>query len=305
MLPGARLGLSGPAVIETARGRGEVDASDADALAALFGARARSAAGYVDLVDDDAEAVRSWVDAAARSAMPFAAGVAAAQRQLSARLAATATQSEPPTDAATAACSPLPRTASLLYADADPADPATWLWRVRNRPVWITRAIGTGTLGPREAHGLSAAILAHLGESDAAAPRTLWVVGDSHGHEASRRAESLCVSQYLAQLAAVIALVRSQGVRVRGALTGIGHSAAFFASALQADAVYALEEARVVAMEPAAIARVLRIPASQIDSLVEDDPLLGQPVRNFAQWGAIADVLSDASALRVRIEARD
>jgi biotin-independent malonate decarboxylase gamma subunit len=160
-------------------------------------------------------------------------------------------------------------------------------------------------LGPREAHGLSAAILAHLGESDAAAPRTLWVVGDSHGHEASRRAESLCVSQYLAQLAAVIALVRSQGVRVRGALTGIGHSAAFFASALQADAVYALEEARVVAMEPAAIARVLGIPASQIDSLVEDDPLLGQPVRNFAQWGAIADVLSDASALRVRIEARD
>jgi len=87
-------------------------------------------------------------------------------------------------------------------------------------------------------------------------------------------------------------------------LTDIGHSAAFFASALQGDAVYALERARVVAMEPAAIARVLAIPASQIASLVEDDPLVGQPVRNFARWGAVAEILPDAIALRARMNAR-
>ena len=303
MLPGTRLGLSGPAVIETAHGRGEVDASDADALTALFGAQARSAAGYVDLVDDDAEAVRAWVDSAAQAAMPFSSRVAATQRQLSRRLAATSGEGWQRTDATIADLS-LPRTAAPLYADADPVDNAGWLWRFRDRAVWVTRAIGTGTLGPHEAHGLCAAILARLGETDAAPPRTVWVVGDSRGHEASRRAESLCVSQYLAQLAAVIALVRAQGVHVRGALTDIGHSAAFFASALQTDLVYALAQARVVAMEPAAIARVLGIPASKIGLLVEDDPLVGQPVRNFAQWGAIAKILPDANALRAQMNAR-
>ena len=96
----------------------------------------------------------------------------------------------------------------------------------------------------------------------------------------------------------MVALARSEGVRVRGALTAIGHSAAFFATALQADEVYALERSRVVAMEPAAIARVLGLPAAQIDALVESDPLIGHPVRQFARWGAIAAILPDARALR-------
>jgi len=223
------------------------------------------------------------------------------QRELDARVSVTRNGREPA--ATTATRSRLSPTAASLYADADPVDDAGWLWRVRNRPVWMTRAIGTGTLGPREAQGSSSAILAHLCDGNAAAERTLWVVGDSHGHEASRGAESLCISQYLAQLATVIALVRSQGIHVRGALTDVGHSAAFFATALQADGLYAVEQARVVAMEPAAIARVLAIPAAQIAALVEDDPLIGQPVRNFARWGAVAEILPDASALRARISA--
>ncbi len=88
MVPGARLGLSGPAVIETAHGRSEVDASDADAVAALFGAQARSDAGCVDLVDDDADAVRDWIDAGIGASAPFAAWVHAMQQRLAARLAA-------------------------------------------------------------------------------------------------------------------------------------------------------------------------------------------------------------------------
>ncbi len=302
MLPGARLGLSGPAVIETARGRSEVDASDANALAALFGAQARSAAGYVDLVDDSVDAVRAWIETTTRGAVPFASRVVTVQNELGGRLHAASPQPRSPVVSAVAR-DLLPLTAAPLYTDADPVDDGGWLWRVRGRPVWMTRAIGTGTLGPREAHGLGSAILAHLGNDGASAGRTLWVVGDSHGHEASRRAELLCISQYLAQLAAIIALVRSRGVRVHGALTDIGHSAAFFASALQADDLHALERARVIAMDPAAIARVLAVPASQIASLVEDDPLVGQPLRNFARWGAVAEILPDASALGARMRA--
>jgi hypothetical protein len=109
----------------------------------------------------------------------------------------------------------------------------------------------------------------------------------------------LCVSQYLAQHAAVVALLRAQRVRVRGLLTGVGHSAAFFANALQAQEVYALADARVVAMEPAAIARVIRLPEREIAALIEGDPLLGQPVRHFARWGGIAEILPDADCGRL------
>ena len=60
----------------------------------------------------------------------------------------------------------------------------------------------------------------------------------------------------------------------------------------QAPALYALADARVVAMEPAAIARVTGLDASK---LVEDDPLLGQPVRHFAAWGGITRIVTTAT----------
>jgi len=168
----------------------------------------------------------------------------------------------------------------LVCADGGNPDPTT----TRGKDPAAAKTLElAGWPYPRHLAGRAFAVVAH---------------GDSQGHEASRRAEALCLSQYLAQLCAVVALARSAGVQVRGALTDIGHSAAFFATALQADEVYALESSRVVAMEPAAIARVLGLPAAQIDALVESDPLVGHPVRQFARWGAIAEIVPDATALR-------
>jgi biotin-independent malonate decarboxylase gamma subunit len=177
---------------------------------------------------------------------------------------------------------------------------------MRDRHVWLSRPFGLGTFGPREAHGLDAALLVNLAASAPAAARTVFLVGDSYGHEVSRHAEALCVAQYLAQHAAVLALLRAQGVRLRGLLTGTGHSAAFFANALQAPEVYAVAGARVVAMEPAAVARVTRLPESELAALIENDPLLGQPVRHFARWGGIAEILPDADPVRLlALAARD
>ena len=122
----------------------------------------------------------------------------------------------------------------------------------------------------------------------------------------SRRAETLCVAQYLAQHAAVLALLRAQGVRLRGLLTGIGHSAAFFANALQAPEVYALADARVVAMEPAAIARVTRLPAVGARRADRERPAARPPVRHFARWGGIAEILPDVDRDRLlALAARD
>jgi hypothetical protein len=45
-------------------------------------------------------------------------------------------------------------------------------------------------------------------------------------------------------------------------------------------------------MEPAAVARVTGLAAG---SLIEDDPLLGQPVRHFAAQGGITAIIDDAT----------
>jgi hypothetical protein len=49
---------------------------------------------------------------------------------------------------------------------------------------------------------------------------------------------------------------------------------------------------RVVAMEPSAIARVTGLPAGD---LIENDPLLGQPVRHLLAQGGVAAIIPDAS----------
>jgi len=53
--------------------------------------------------------------------------------------------------------------------------------------------------------------------------------------------------------------------------------------------------ARVIAMDPAAIARVT---GRDVAQLIDDDPLLGQPVRHLAAHGGIEGLLAGADPLR-------
>jgi len=186
-----------------------------------------------------------------------------------------------------------------LYANAVSVDPAGWLARLPTGRTWLCRPAGAATFGPREAKSLDSALLENIAAAKPNAVRTLVLIGDSRGHEVSRRAESLCVSQYLAQHAAVLALLRARGVILRGLLSGVGHSAEFFSHVLQAQTIDALAEARVVAMEPAALARVTRLPEADLAALIENDPLLGHPARHFARWAGIADLLPDANPDRL------
>ena len=97
-------------------------------------------------------------------------------------------------------------------------------------------------------------------------------------------------------LASALTMLRTRGVRIAGALIGTGHSAAFFANALQSDRLCAVAGARVIAMDPAAIARVTGVDAER---MIEHDPLMGQPVRHFAALGGVDVVLEDSSPARI------
>ena len=61
---------------------------------------------------------------------------------------------------------------------------------------------------------------------------------------------------------------------------------------MQASTLYALAPSRVVAMEPSAIVKVTGLPAG---NLIENDSLLGQPVRHFSAQGGVAAIVPDAS----------
>lgn len=257
LLPEVRFGLSGPGVIEAARGRDEIAADDAQAVAGVFGAAARAHGGVADLVVDDPGALRAWIDIALRNAPPFERGVRDTQARLAERLG---------------------------FGASDAA------WVAVDGGAAVLRGVGT-TFGARDAIAIDAELLACL---DAGGLASLSIREDSQGHEPTRAAEIAGLSQCLAHHACVLGLLRARGVPVGALLTGTGHSAAFFANALQADRVEALPGARVVAMEPPAMARVLRLDPAKLAALVEDDPLLGHPVRHFAALGGATIVESSA-----------
>jgi len=268
----ARIGLSGPKVIETARGRAELDAGDRAAVDGLFGAAARAAAGQADLIPDDAGALREWIAAALVHSLSFAAQISRDHARIALRPEAPAPRGAPPL---------------LAGHAAQPMDAQGMLWRLG--AVAVTRPFTGVSFDGLAVHALDAALL------EAAAVQTLIVTEDSAGHEVSRAAEARFESRRLAHHAAVLALLRARGVRQIGLLCGTGHSAAFFVNALQAPRLFAVPMARVIAMDPAAIARVT---GRDVAQLIDDDPLLGQPVRHLAAHGGIEGLLAGADPLR-------
>ncbi|HVO89697.1 MAG TPA: biotin-independent malonate decarboxylase subunit gamma [Casimicrobiaceae bacterium] len=277
-LPHVRIGVSGPAVIESVRGRGELDSSDRSSVDAIFGAAARVALGAVDPVDDSTTALRAWIARAVQNTCAFADDVAARQRDLARRLDETTSSA-----AQRELSSGLP---ALRLFDSVAAIEAN-LYRAPK--AFLLAPLGGLSLGAAQSHAMDHALLAHVAQ-DGQPPLPLCIVEDCAGHEASVRAERLFLSQYLAQHAAVLALLRQRGHRLVGLLAGTGHSAAFFVNALQADVLYALPDARVEAMAPSAIERVTGVAAA---SLVENDPLLGHPVRHFASLGGVRAIVDD------------
>jgi malonate decarboxylase beta subunit len=277
MLPGTRIGLSGPKVLESVHGKWELDADDSRDVEAVFGAQARNAMGFVDLLADDPDAVRAWVCRAARERDDFAAAVRGMHARLAVRIAGEPAHVGP-------------FEALACFDGAAPVDNGGRLW-VRDE-CWLTRPSPGATLGPADVHSLDDALLQHVAAARKPAPNVVVLVEDSAGHVVSRAAEMRFESQFLAHHAAVLALLRAQGQRLIGLLAGIGHSAAFFSNALQAGTLYALASSRVVAMEPSAIARVTGLPAGD---LIESDPLLGQPVRHLLAQGGVAAIIPDAS----------
>ena len=277
MLPDTRIGLSGPKVLESVHGKWELDAEDGRDIDAVFGRkRATRWDSWICSPTMPTRCAHGSVFAA-RERVDFPASVGATHARLGARIAGE------PTHAA-------PFEALECFDGAAPVDDGGRLW-MRDE-CWLTRPNPGATLGPADVHALDDALLEHVAPARQGEPNVVVLVEDSAGHVVSRAAEMRFQSQFLAHHAAVLALLRTQGRRLIGLITGVGHSAAFFSNALQASTLYALAPSRVVAMEPSAIVKVTGLPAG---NLIENDSLLGQPVRHFFAQGGVAAIVPDAS----------
>jgi malonate decarboxylase beta subunit len=282
LLSGTRLGLSGPKVLESVHGKWQLDADDPRDVDAVFGAKARNDAGFVDLLVDDPDAIRAWIASAVRDReRHLESAVTEVHRRLAKRIEGDVAHAPP--------------FASLpCFGGAVPVDGGERLFR--SAACWLTRPSSGAAIGPADAHAVDDALLANV-VPVVDKRTTLVLVEDSAGHAISRAAEMKLISQFLAHHACVLGLLRARGGRLVGLLTGVGHSAAFFVNALQAPNVYALPDTRVVAMDPSAISRVTGIGS---DALVDDDPLLGQPVRHFAAQGGVT-IVREATLDALRI----
>lgn len=282
LVEGVRIGASGPRVIESVHGRWELDASSPEDVDAVFGAKARARDGFAELLADDIEAIRAWILFALRSPTLFRGWIDSMHARLGRKRPRTAPRAPP---APTLRC----------FENATKVDAAGMLWRAPEAS--LVAPLSGLSLGSAEAHALDAALLSHVVPANRQAPRALVVVEDSQGHAVSRAEEMRFVCGYLALHAATLALLRAAGFTLTGLLCGTGHSAAFFANALQCPTLLAFADARVVAMAPSALSHITGIDAQ---AMVERDALLGHPVRNFAAHGGVARIVDDIPLAELR-----
>lgn len=119
-------------------------------------------------------------------------------------------------------------------------------------------------------------------------PLLLWV--DTQGQRLARREELLGLNIYLAHIAQCLALAHAGGHRVLGLVAGVAASGGFLSTGMLADSLYALPSGEPKVMDPAAMARVTRIPPAELETLRQTSPLFSPRIELFAQLGGVVGV---------------
>jgi hypothetical protein len=96
-----------------------------------------------------------------------------------------------------------------------PVDATGWLWRLHDSDIHLLRPLASQAFDPTVAVAVAQAISGGL------PPRSpLVILEDSPGHAATRMAEAIGVSEYLAAHAARLAVLQAEGHVVLGLLDG-------------------------------------------------------------------------------------
>lgn len=277
---GARLGVSGPKVLETLRGKAAFDADHEPSVDGVFGAAVRAARGMGRPLPASPVAAKAAIAAALDAAASLPLALDVLQNQLLSRLREAGKK-------------PASNPGPSLFTHGRSVDQHGWITRNDAGEIGVLQEVAPAALGPAQALAMGLALRQWTRE---AAPESrLFVREDSPGHEASLEAETLGLSQYLAFLALCHAEARAAGRKEIGLLTGTGVSAAFFSNALQAPELYATANGRVRLMDLRAMERVTGLARSEVEKLLAEDPVFGQEARHLQSWGGLTGMFQSLS----------
>nr|WP_264296855.1 biotin-independent malonate decarboxylase subunit gamma [Gallaecimonas mangrovi] len=181
---------------------------------------------------------------------------------------------------------------SVVYADGELAGRPCRVILVRPDPNNIFPRARGGEVGLLEGWALAKVV------SEAGRERTLVAVVDVPSQAYGRREEALGIHQALAAAAAAYAKARQGGQPVLALLVGKAMSGAFLAHGYQANAILALDDAKVMvhAMGKAAAARVTQRSEDDLDRLAANIAPMAYDLKSYASLGLLTARLSVTSA---------
>ena len=213
----ARVGMSGPGIIEALSGKTDLDSSDHAAVQALFGAAARAEIGAIDHVFDESESLSNAIYRLIENSVCTPPDVQEQHNRLRQRLGRAGVDLPSAKDA----------DAGVAFRNGHP---------VGARDIWL------------------------LADEVISAPvaQSMTLIVDCPGQAATRRDETLVVSEYVAHLALCLRSHCANGGEIVVRVSGESAGGIYVALAAGADRVDAGPEAIVRVLPAAAVQTVLR-----------------------------------------------
>jgi malonate decarboxylase beta subunit len=319
--PHGRLGMNGAEVIEQEAGPQELDASDRELTANLFGSRDRLRDGYIDvLVEDRAEELCSALHDAlrtksynpARLQNPLAE-LTSLRHELNARGATSfhsrTSQEEVSPDhgrgwrwlkgLGAGEVSSLLSTRSLFSAEIplgpNPADRAIAFAIGRDAASMLPRA-SNGEMGLEQAWALAESVRSFVvQEKGSEIKRPIIAIVDSPGQAFGRTEEELCIS--IACAAAIDAYREAQrhGHLVLTLIVGKAMSGSYLAHGMQSDHVSAVvgEGTAMHAMSPDSISRVTKRTLAEVEENMATVLPMSSAIQDAHRLGLIDTLLAN------------
>lgn len=122
-------------------------------------------------------------------------------------------------------------------------------------------------------------------------PNPVLLLVDVAGQKLSMRDEWLGMEDYFGHLLEALECLRKQGNVLISLVCNQALGGAFIAYGLMADTILALPEAHLAVMWLEGIAKVTKIPLSQLEELSKTSPVLAPGVENFYKLGGLHDVV--------------
>jgi malonate decarboxylase gamma subunit len=120
--------------------------------------------------------------------------------------------------------------------------------------------------------------------------RPIIILVDTKGQRLRHRDEMLGLNSYMAHLGKCIEYAREQGHPILALVYDQALSGGFITSGLMADACYALPEVTIRVMGIPAMARITKVPESQLTELAKHNPVFAPGPENYLRMGGLTAI---------------